>query len=93
MRIIHSSQIKGQQPHKAGNVNGVTLSTFVTRNHMSHELSPEGPIFQKVGGYLRKCMLQHAKGQVRLLEMYSFTVFITILCLVFLVNSSKAVDL
>ena len=32
-------------------------------------MSPEGPIFQKVGGYLRNCILQHAKGQVELLEM------------------------
>ena len=56
-------------------------------------MSPEGPMFQKVGGYLRKCMLQHAKGQVQLLEIYCFTVFITPLCLIFLVNSLKAVDL
>ena len=79
-----STPLQKHVNNHTGKVNG---AIFVTRKHMS----PEGPICQKVGGYFRKCMLQHAKGQVELLEMHCFTVFITTLSLIFLVESSRAV--
>ena len=55
-----------------------TLSTYLTSDKFSS--------FSKRNGYFWKCVLQHTKCQVELFEMHYLTMFITPLCVIFLLK-------